>query len=343
MGGDANFVGIDIGSSGVRVVQVKRSGGKPLLVTYGDAEVPLAITQSDAQVDRDKLAEAISGLLQTAGVSAKQAIIGIPSMKMFATVVSVPRMSKQELDNAIRYQAEQIVPMPLDQAKLDWSVVEGTSQTSNEMDVMVVATPIQIAQKYHDLAAKAGLELVGLEPTVLAMSRAVVRSSENAVIVMDMGGLTTDLAIIHQGVPKLIRSVLIGGLSFAKAVAQYLAVTEEQARQFITKFGLTSDKLEGQVLNSLKPSVDNLISEVQVAVQEFSSHHPGVKIEKIVVTGGASAIPQLPAFIANGTKLPVEIGNPWQDISYPANLSEKLQGVAHTYAVASGLAQMEVA
>ncbi len=341
LGGETNFVGIDIGSSGIRLVQLKHGGGKPLLVTFGDMKVPLNLTQSDAEVDIASLVQQLTQLLAETNVSTKQAVLGIPSSKVYSSVIVVPQMSHSEVEKGIRYQAERSIPLPLDQVKLDWSVIKGDNQ-AKEMEVLIVATPTRTAQRYLEICEQAGLTLVGLEPNALAMSQALVSSDESCVILLDMGGLNTDLTIQLKGVPRLIAAIPVGGLSFAKAVAQHLGVEQTQAEQFIIKFGLTQDKLEGQVLAGVKPMLDTLVAEIQKAIQYFGEHHPGVKIEKAVLTGGSSLMPQFPTYMANILNLPVEVGNPWENVSYPSNLQEKLLTSASQYAVAAGLAQMEV-
>lgn len=341
LGKESNYVGIDIGSSGVRLVQLKHGGGKPLLVTYGDSEVPQGLTQSDAALDRQKTAETIRTLAAEAKVSTKYAIAGIPSLKIYASVITVPRMSEVELAKGIRYQAEHYIPMALDQVKLDWSVIENPVP-SKEMEVLLVATPNQTAEKYMEICQKAGFELLALEPNALAMSRALVPSGPIAVIVLDMGGVATDLTILSNGVPMLIRSIQVGGVTFLKSVAQHLGVDEPQAEQFIRKFGLTKTKLEGQVYNGLKPALDTLLSEIDKSIKYFMSNHEGVKLERVVMTGGSSQVPELPAYLATATGLPVEIGNPWINVSYPASLQDKLVNLASSYAVAAGLALKEV-
>jgi len=156
-----------------------------------------------------------------------------------------------------------------------------------------------------------------------------------------MGQLSTELSIVEKRAPQLVRSVNIGGTTLVRAVAQALGLDDVQADQFTKKFGLTQTKLEGQVAKAMKPSLDALVTEINNSIKYFVTENPGSKIEKLVVTGTTVSLPELTTYLANATGLPVELGNPWINISYPAAQQDALMQDALTYAVAAGLALRE--
>jgi type IV pilus assembly protein PilM len=155
---------------------------------------------------------------------------------------------------------------------------------------------------------------------------------------VDFGSLDTDVSIVWNNAPRLIRSVSMGGLTLVRAVSQKLGLDEVQATQFTYKFGLTQSKLEGQVFKAIKPMLENLVSEVEKSTKYFNGRYPEVKLEKMVVTGATSSLPELGPFLANSTGLPVEFGNAWINVSYPSALQDKLLGLSSEYAAAAGLA-----
>lgn len=334
-----NYFGLDIGSTGIRLVQLKKSGAKPALVTYGHIPVPAGMTTSDAAIDLDRVADAIKQLVRETKVSTKNVVAGLPSAKVFASVITTPTLSDSELAKAIKYQAEQYVPMALDQVKMDWSVVDKSPDGKN-LEVLIIAAPNTIATKYLEILEKAELEVLALETNATALARALVpQQSGLAVMLLDMSSISTDLTILHNDAPKLIRSVSIGGDTFVRSVAQALGLDDAQAQQFTHKFGLTQTKLEGQVYKALKQGLDTLMEEIDKSIKFFVGRYPDVKLEKIIVTGGTAALPEFPTFLANATGLPVEIGNSWINVSYPAGLQEQLMQLSISYGVASGLAQ----
>jgi type IV pilus assembly protein PilM len=335
--GDTSHIGLDIGTTGIRLVQLKGGKGLPSLVTYSGVPVDPKVIESDAKGDQQKVAEIIKELFHTSHATTKNTVLGLPSSKVFASLVSLPKMSNQELAKSIQYQAEQYIPMPLDEVKLDWLVV-GESAESNQQEVLLVAAPKSLTEAYLDILDHAGLDLVAIEPDAFGLVRSLVPNLSIAVAVLDIGAKSTDLVIMSSGTPRLIRSVAVGGQTLIKAAAHNLSVDEDQASQFLFKFGLTQSKLEGQVFKAIKSGIDMLTSELDKSNKFFTSKYRDIKIEKIVLTGGSSSLPELPTYLANATGLPVEIGNSWSRIKFNVSMQDQLMSISNQFAVANGLA-----
>ncbi len=333
-----NYFGLDIGNAGVRVVQLRRGAGKPTLVTYGDAPLPPGAAQSDSPIDQDKIVEVIRQLVKDARISSTKVVAGIPSNQAFASTITTPRLTEGDLEKAMRLQAEQYVPMAVDQVKMDWEVV-GPGKTDKDMQVLLVSAPNTVINKYLSIVEKAGLEMQALEVNAIALSRSLMPANGLAVIIVNIGSTTSDITIVQSGTPRLIRSVNVGGNTFVKAISQNLGLDEVQAQQFAQKFGLTQTKLEGQVFRAIKSSLDLLTDEIDKSVKFFNTQNEGVKLEKMILTGGTAALPELPVYMANTSGLPVEMGNPWANVSYPAAIGDRLMMIGLEYGIAVGLAQ----
>ena len=335
---EGDYFGLDIGETAIRIVQLKKSGGKPSLVSYGDAPLGIASLHSDSQTDIGKLAVAVNQLVKELKLTTKSVVAGLPASKVFASVITTPKLTQAEMEKAIKFQADQYVPMAIDQVKLDWSIL-GPGRSESELEVLLVAAPNTVTAKYLGILEQAGLEVLALEANATALYRALVPPTSPPVLVLDMGTGASDLTIVYQNSPRLIRSVNVGGRTFIKSVGQNLGLDDAQAEQFVNKFGLTQSKLEGQVYKAIKPSLDLLIDEISKSIKFFAGRYPEAKLEKLVLTGGTSSLMELPAYLATTIGLPVEIGNAWINVSYPASLQEKLVSVSNRYGVASGLAQ----
>lgn len=331
------YFALDLGNTGVRIVQLQGGSGNPGLVSFASTTLPIQVAASDSPLDHDKIAEAIKQLVKDAKIDTANVVAGIPSAQAFSAVINTPRLSEQELAKAMKLQADQYIPMAIDQVKMDWHII-GSGKTEQEMKVLLVAAPNSVVNKYLSIVQKAGLELLALEVNALALVRSLMPATNVAIMILDVGSLATDITIVHEKAPQLIRSVQVGGEVFIRAVGQNLGLDQEQATQFTKKFGLTKTKLEGQVLKAIKPSLDTLTEEIDKSVKFFSSQNSDTKLEKIVLTGGAAALPELPTYLANATGMPVEMGNPWMHISYPAELQSKLSAQSLEYSVAAGLA-----
>jgi len=257
--------------------------------------------------------------------------------------MDLPKASEQDLAKTIKYQADQHIPMPLDEAQLDWGLLGQSPIDPEQVEVFLASVAKGYAEQRLDLLESIGLNVIAVEPDALALTRALTPAAgiNGATLILDIGSRATDLIIAMEGGPRLVRGIPTGGQAFIKAAKQNLNIDEKQAQQFVYKFGLNQAKLEGQVYKALEGTVDSLISEVEKSIKFFNSRYKNVPLDKIVVSGGASTLPEFPLYIANKLGIKVEIGNAWQNVSYPNNMYNDLISVSNHFAVAVGLAERQ--
>ena len=334
-----NYFGLDLGSSSIKIAQLRELHGSPSLVTYGDIEVASNLLSSDSEIDQNRISELIKQLAQDAKVTTKNVVASLSASQSYTAIIRTPKLSHNELAESIKFQADKVIPMAMDQVKLDWAVVGEVPET-DEVDVLLVAAPNNTANKYLNIIQKAGLELLALEINPIAQSRSLIGPADKpkCIIIVDIGSVASDIAILSNTVPQLVRSVAIGSKALNRVVSQNLGIDAGQADQFIKKFGMDQTKIEGQVFKTLKPVVDHLVEEINKSITFFQEKNPTQRVEKIILTGGTTALPGLPLYLANATGLTIEVGNPWQNISYPKELESSLAGLSLSYATAIGLA-----
>ena len=334
-----NYFGLDLGSSSIKIAQLRELHGSPSLVTYGDIEVAGNLLSSDSEIDQNRVSELIKQLAQDAKVTTKNVVASLSASQSYTAIIRTPKLSHNELAECIKFQADKVIPMAMDQVKLDWAVVGEVPET-DEVDVLLVAAPNNTANKYLNIIQKAGLELLALEINPIAQSRSLIGPADKpkCIIIVDIGSVASDIAILSNTVPQLVRSVAIGSKALNRVVSQNLGIDAGQADQFIKKFGMDQTKIEGQVFKTLKPVVDHLVEEINKSITFFQEKNPTQRVEKIILTGGTTALPGLPLYLANATGLTIEVGNPWQNISYPKELESSLAGLSLSYATAIGLA-----
>lgn len=338
--GFSDFFGLDIGSSAVRVVQLRGSGNNKSLVRYGSVGVDAKTAQSDSAADQKKLSQVIAELITNAGLTARDVVVGIPANKMFSTVVDFPKLPKAELDKTIRYQLESHIPMNIAETKVDWAVLGDSPTGNDQVEVLLAAVSDSYAEARLDMLESIGLNVVAIEPDSIALCRSLVpRGQTEAVMVLDIGDKSTDLVVMYVNTPRLIRAVPTGGSAFIKAAQQNLNVDEKQAQQFVYKFGLNEDKLEGQVFHALQGTVDGLVAEIQKSIKFFTNRYKNVPLSRIVVSGGASTLPGFPLYLANHLGMQIEIGNAWLNVSYPQSKHNDLIALSNHFSVAVGLAE----
>lgn len=336
----SDFFGLDIGTTAVRLVQLKGSGPTKQLAKYAYLPVDSKLTASDSQADQDSLAKVIAQLVAQARLDTKNVAVGIPSSRVFTTVADVERLPGDELGKAIRYQADSLIPTPLAESKIDWAVLGDSPSDKTKQEILLSSVPNKYVESRLDLLEGIGLNVIAFESDNLAMARAMAPADSLAAqLIIDVGFRSTDLVTLLNGSPRLTRNIPTGVEAIVRAASQNLNIDDKQAEQFVFKFGLSKDKLEGQIAQAVGGPVDVLVGEIEKSVKFFLTRYPGSSIERLIVTGGASVIPEFPLYLANKFGLNVEIGNAWRNVSFPRDRQNELLALSNQFGVAVGLAE----
>jgi type IV pilus assembly protein PilM len=342
LSGVTDFFGLDLSSSALRAVQLRGSGAVKVLERYGQMPVNGSITMSDSKIDQQKLAEQLKEFLHQVGISSKNVAVNLPSHRVFTTVIDMNKMAPNEIAKSIKYQVESYIPTPPDESKLDWAIIGDSPKESTKMEVLISSVPNEFVEKRLDMLESIGLNVIAFEPDSMALTRAVIPVDVTAPqMVLDISNKSTDLVIAMNGAPHLSRAISTGSEAIVHAAVQNLHIEPKQAEQFVLKFGLGKDKLEGQIYNAIIGTIDTLMAEIEKSIKFFTGRYPNAKIERIIVTGGASTLPEFPLYIANRFGISVEIGNSWRNVSFPASKQNELLATSNHFAVAAGLAERQ--
>ena len=340
LSGVSDFFGLDIGTSAIRLVQLRGSGPVKALVKYALTPIDTKLVLSDAKADQQKVASIIKELVAQARVNTKNVTVGLPSQRVFTTVVDIERLSPSELAKNIKFQADTLIPTPLDESKIDWALLGDSPVDANKVEVLISSVANTYVEQRLDTLEAIGLNVIAFEPDTIALARAMTSSDDTAPqVVVDIGTNYSDLVIVAGGTPKLNRSIPTVSDAIIKAAMQGLGIDDKQAEQFVYKFGLSKDKLEGQIYAAIIGTVETLVSEIEKSIKFYQTRYPNAPITKIVVTGGASTLPEFPLFIANKFGINVEIGNAWRNVTFPADKQNELLSVSNHFGVAAGLAE----
>lgn len=336
LGSTKDFFGLDIGTNGVRIVELSGTGARKNLRAYGSAPLGPGLAQSDSRLDMQKLASTIQELKKQAGISTNNVVSAIPGVSVFNATVKLPPMSQSELEKAIKYQAEQNIPVKIDEVKYDYEIIREDPETK-ELTIMIIAATKSKVNQTLELLQMAGLNVLALETSTVAMARSLSRADIPVAMILDVGAMTSEIAIIERGTLVQTRSFPLAGTALTRAIAQQLGLDPVQAEQFKQRFGLSQDKLEGQVYKVIEPIVKNILDEA-VRSAKFYEEQFGGKVNRVILTGASSKIPLLPEFIKAYTGLEVATGNPWANVSYSATDNDSIMEVAPEFATAVGLA-----
>jgi len=340
LSGVSDFFGLDIGTGSVRAVQLTNNNGPRQLLRYAMAPIDGKLAMSDSKADRQKAAESLKAILDQAQITTKNVAVGIPSSRVFTVVVDIERLSPSELAKTIQYQADSLIPTPVADSKIDWAVIGDSPKDPNKVEVLLSSVPNEFIESRLDLLESIGLNVVAFEPDNLAMTRAILApDSTLPQMVIDIGSKSTDMVIAMNGAPRLTRAIPTGSDAIIKAAVQNLNIDENQAQEFVFKFGLSQQKLEGQVHNAIIGTVDVLMSDIDKSIKFFQARYKDVKLDRIIMTGGASALPEFPLYIANKFGINVEIGNAWRNVQFSMDRQNELMALSNHFGVAVGLAE----
>lgn len=343
LSGVSDFFGLDIGTTAIRVAQFTADPKSKQLILYYHEAIDSKLALSDSETDKQRLIQKVKQVITNSGLNTNNVAVGIPSQKVFTTVFDIEKLSPEELAKTIRLQADSIIPTPLAESKIDWSVIGDSPSAQNKAEVLISSVPNKYIEQRLDLLESIGLNVIAFEPDNLALARSLISPNTTApCMVLDIDSRSTDLVIVSGGAPRLTRSIPTGADSIIKSAMQNLNIDAKQANDFVFKFGLSQQKLEGQIYHAIIGTVDVLMNDIDKSIKFFQTRYGGAKIEKVIMTGGASTLPEFPLYIANKFGINVEIGNSWLNVTYPKERQNELMSVSNHFGVASGLAQRNV-
>lgn len=346
------FLGIDIGTSYIKIVEISRKGKNFKLENYGELGIlyprgkPFRVFEQDTLLlSNQDIAQTIQIICQEAKIQTKDVIFSIPDFSSFFTTFKLPEMTEEEIPQAIRYEVRPYIPLPLSEISIDWLITEGEVGRT-PLKVLVVAIPNDIISQYQEIANISKLNLKTLEPEVFALIRSLsflIRGDDKKITALvDIGARTTTCSILEQEILKISHSFNIGSNELTEILARSLNIDYNKAEELKRKHGLilggsAFGKTRQTIREILLPLVDAILDETKKIFRNFYQTE-GKEIEKIILAGGLALLPGLKEYFYNEIKKEIVIANPFLNLSCPPILAEILQKSGPSYAVAVGLA-----
>ena len=310
------------------------------LQKYAYVPIDPKLASDESELGRKRFGEAIMGAVNQAGIRTKNIAIGLPASKTFTSIVETDTVPEKELAKSFKYELDKYVPMAINDAKADYVILGPSPNDPAKTEVLVSSVAKDYAESEMELIEATGLNIIAMEPEPLAMARALtIPGNMDATMVVDFGEKSTDLVIMFKNQPRLVRSIPGGFGNFVKSLSTGLNVREDQARQFILKFGLASDQVDGQVFKILNQPLEVYASELAKSVRFFQTKYLNGRVGGIILSGYASRIPLFPEYIEARTNVPTMNGNPWQLVRTTASQQRALAPVASEFAVVIGLSE----
>ncbi len=326
-------VGLDIGSSSVKVVELRPVGNDYEFVGFGYAPISYGAIEASEIKNASPVQDAIRQALGQGKIEGTEAVIGMSGGSVIAKRVTLPKMSEAELAESIRWEAEQHIPFDIEDVEIDFQVLR---QEGNQSEVMLVAVKKGKVQSYVDAVQAAGLNVALVDVDVFALETQHEYNhpgSTEVVALVNIGHESTNTNILQGGVNVYARDIFVGGKQYAATVAQRFDVSPGDAEAMVRG-------KQGQVSwAEIEPVLDlvsqELGQEIQRTLDYFGTTAEHERIQRIYLSGGCALVPGLKDFLASQWGIEVALANPFARVKNPSDVAEKLAPLA---AVATGLA-----
>jgi type IV pilus assembly protein PilM len=341
-----SYLGIDIGTASIKLVELAAEGGRPTLKNYGLLEnrghlerVNEAIQTSSLKILDRETAEILTLLLRQTKPTTKEAAASLPAFSAFTALLDLPLMSAKETAQAMQYQAKAFIPLPLTEVTIDWLPVGQYEEPGGikKQQVFLIAVPNEQIKRYQSIFRFAGLNLRVLELESLSLARILTEGDPTNSLIVDIGARSTAIAVAGGGLLKYSAQSDFAGASLTQAIAGGLGININRAEQLKKQRGLTGVGGEYEVSTLMLPYLDVILNEVGRVKNIYEKNYHS-KIERVILAGGGANLLGLEKYFAERFSLPTIKADPFQKINYPSSLGPLVNSLGPPFAVALGLA-----
>jgi type IV pilus assembly protein PilM len=372
-----NCLGIDIGTSSIKIVELLYWRKRKKLQNYGEISAEVFEDRSSKIFERGDLAlsdgeisKAILAILKEARIDTKRAVFSLPDFTSFFTWFILPSMTRDEVPEAVKYEARRHIPFPLSEVTLDWQIIGSDVPKNNKKKatwkILLVSVPNEIINHYKRIAALTHLEVVGMEAEVFGLLRSLVKNygrynarsiEKETIAIIDIGSQSTTISVVDQGVLKRSHSFDIAGNEITMLLSKSFGINYKLAEKLKYKYGLLkkTDNMSADIIEKdfqdieMKnkdfyqtrdisvPLVDLILTETKKIAQNFHQTEEKV-VDKVILAGGSAFIPGLSDYFSENLKKTIEIADPFSDIFYTPILDKRLKEMGPSYAIAVGSA-----
>ena len=356
---EQSVLGVDVGSSSIKIVQIKRKGGKALLETYGEIALgPYAgfeIGQA-TNLPPEKIALALKDLIKEANVTTSSAGVAIPIKASLVTVMEMPAVSERELASVVPIEARKYIPVPISEVQLDWSVIPEDDEIENDLPedvkaasspatankvrkihLLVVAIHNDVLSNYSTILSQAELQTSFFEIEIFSAIRSVLDNEVRPVAVIDMGASSTKLYIIERGAVRTSHIINRGSQDITMDMSRSMSLRVDGAEKMKRNFGGNGEMNDGRIKEISDLVLDSIFAEAQSILLSYQRRH-NKNVAKIILTGGGAALKGVAEKAFASLQIETVYGAPFDKVQAPAFLEDVLRVTGREFAVAVGIA-----
>lgn len=328
-------IGLDIGSASIKIVELVPKGDKWRLMTAASSATASEVNE---KANLTSMAQTLARMVREAGVRSRRVVVSLPEEKVFTHAVDMPLLPDNEVGQALQWQVEQYIPMPLDQAVWSFEIIK-KDEAAGKMEVLLVAAGKTLVDAYRQVVETAGLEPVAFETELMATARAILLADSPLSAVVDIGSKSTDVGLARARQLLFARTVPTAGEAFTRAIETTLGLDTSQAENYKNTYGFSAKQLEGKLLEAMKPVMTVIATEVKKTVDFYVAKHPGETVKTVIISGGVAALPDVVSALSANLGLEVVVGNPLAQMELDQAQANALKGHEPFYSVAIGLAE----
>lgn len=351
---ETSVLGVDIGSSSLKVVQLRKEHGQAVLETYGELALgPYGGSDvgQATNLSAEQITTTLTDLLREAKVTAKNCGVSVPYARSLLTLVTLPyRKDPAEQKTVIELEARKYIPMPITEVQLDWFILPkaapenvsasdapppppGAAPAHETVDVLLVAVHNDELKLLQSIIANVGLTASFYEIEIFSTIRAVVEEMVRPMMILDIGAASTKTYIIEHGVVSLSHAINTGSQDITRAISVARNVSIQQAEQLKKEKGLS----DGDITHSAEGVFSRIFAEARRVLMQFETQHKK-PVTAIMLTGGGGVTKALSAYAKNVFSIDVHVANPFTKTQAPAFMRPILEEIGPEFAVAVGLA-----
>ncbi len=345
-----SYLGIDIGTTSIKVVEVKNGTERPELVNYGILESSgylarenQALQTSSLKIFESEIVDLLKTIVREMGTSSRDVVASLPLFSAFISVLDFPRMESQEIQRAIVYQAKQYVPLPLSEVALDWLKVAEFEDEKGfyHQKILLISVPQEQIKKYQTMFQAVGLTLRALEIESFGLAR-VMGSDPTPTMVIDIGSRSTNVVFLEKGNLIWATQSDYGGASLTQALASSLNINPLRAEELKKERGILGTGPSYELSTIMMPFMDVILNEVKKAQFLYGQQFPsGRKIERVVLAGGGANLLGIEPYVEKQIGLPVVKISPFSRFAYPAPMEPLTGELNAVLSIALGLGMKE--
>ncbi len=342
---DPKIFGLDLSDLSVKVLQFEKNGAVEKIRAYCSLDIPPGNIEDSKILRKDKVASCIKKAIKKAGpkkITTRKVICSLPESKAFIRIISIPAMEREQAREAIKWEMEANIPLPIDQVYFDWQFLP--TDSSRKQSVLTVAVSREVVDEIMEVLEKAGLEVYGLEVESIASARSLVRKEETnekgASLIIDLGAQRTSFIMIVKGVVYFTSSIPFSSEGMNDAIMRSLRVSLQEAEEIKLHDGITrGENNENEIFHVVAPLLENLVTEVKKTLDFYGEiSQEQSSIEKIILCGGGANLKGLVPYLSKRLGKEVEVGNPWVNVALGDTLPVISKEDSVRYSTVIGLA-----